>query len=72
MDKQTRHNDIIAFLDSYLKEIPKEQILSEINEISQIEFVGTTAVDYFANIHNHFLPIEEQTPETQESIQNAA
>jgi len=33
-----------------------------------MEFVGTTALYYFSNFHKHFLPIEEQIPEIQQSI----
>jgi len=59
MDKKTHiHDNIMTFLDNYLKETPREQISKEVAEISQINFAGTTAKDYFYNFHKYYHQVE--------------
>ncbi len=52
--KAKKHQDTLLFLQNYLQETSSEIIKKEMAEISQINFVGTSAQDYFLNFHEHF------------------
>lgn len=66
MDKKTKiHEDIMSFLDSYLKDTPRDIIKKEIAEISKIDFVGTSAKDYFKNFNSYYANFEEKTDNTK-------
>lgn len=55
MDKKTKiHDDIMSFLNDYLENTPKETIQKEFAAISQKEFDGITAKDYFENFHDYY------------------
>ena len=66
MDKKTKiQEDSISFLRSYLRDTPNEIFKKEIAEISKINFVGTSAKDYFLNFHNHYLGFDIRKPEVE-------
>jgi hypothetical protein len=53
-DKAKKHKDTLSVLQSYLQETPSEIIKKEMAEISQMNFVGTSAHDYFLNFHKNY------------------
>jgi hypothetical protein len=46
--------DVLAFLDAYLDETSTESIEQDIAAISQMDFAGSSAADYFDNFHQYY------------------
>ncbi|MFT5917171.1 MAG: hypothetical protein ACJAWV_002149 [Flammeovirgaceae bacterium] len=62
MDNKTQiHEELMEFLDDYLKNTPKNIIENDINQISSRKFEGATAEDYFKNFHENYQNIAIQT-----------
>ena len=52
--KDIIHDEIMYCLDEYLNNTPKDVIKSEIEDINNKKFSGTTASDYFSNFHKYY------------------
>ncbi len=46
--------DALALLDKYFSETPKHIIEAEVQAVSELNFAGTSAKDYFASFHTHW------------------
>ncbi len=55
--------DILLFLDEYLKDTPAESVKKQVEEVSQLEFSGTAATDYFMDFSKHYEVISKKIPQ---------
>ncbi|WP_338792937.1 hypothetical protein [Bernardetia sp. MNP-M8] len=63
MNKKSRiHEEVMAFLDNYLENTPKEIIREEIAAISRKKFVGSSANSYFLDFDKHYLHFDDTIP----------
>lgn len=59
-------NDILDFIDDYIKQTPKEVIQKDISSISKLDFPGTSAREYFDNFNSYYNNLEEYTSKKAE------
>ena len=59
MDNKAQiHQNIMAFLDNYLQQTPKDVIKEQIQKISEMNFEGVSARDYFLNFDKYYLGLK--------------